>query len=222
MAINKIVQTLEEAVSGFFDGATVLVSGFGEAGSPTALLEALSLQGLKGLTIVSNNAGSGDTGLARLISGGSVKKLICSYPKPPGSERFGELYLRGEIELELTPQGTLSERIRAGGAGIGGFFTRTGADTQLAEGREIREIDGDLYVFESPIRADFALMRAYQADRWGNLTFRRTARNFGPTMAAAANVSIAQVAEVVPLGQLDPEQIVTPGILIDRAIRIAA
>lgn len=220
MPINKIVHSMSEALTGVQDGATVLVGGFGEAGSPVALLEALSDLGLSDLTVVSNNAGAGRRGLAALLAAGAVRKVICSYPRKPGSEVFGELYAVGAIELELVPQGTLSERIRAAGAGIGGFFTRTGADTILSEGKERRVIDGHDYVFETPLHADLALIKGYRADRWGNLVYRKTARNYGPAMATAAAITVAEVDEVVELGGLDPEAIVTPGIYVDRVLEV--
>jgi 3-oxoadipate CoA-transferase alpha subunit len=220
MPIDKIVESVEAAVDGVKDGDTLLVSGFGEAGSPTALLDALVARSLRDLVVVSNNAGFGTQGLAALISSGAVRRMICSYPKPPGSEAFGELFLAGEIELELVPQGTLSERIRAAGAGIGGFYTRTGAGTALAEGKEVRLIDGEEYVLEAPLHADHAFIRGSQADRWGNVVYRKSARNFGPSMATAAQSTIVEVASVVPLGTLDPESIVTPGVFVDRVVEV--
>jgi 3-oxoadipate CoA-transferase, alpha subunit len=218
--INKIMSSVEEAVDGVQSGDTLLVSGFGEAGSPEALLDALATRPLKDLVVVSNNAGYGQVGLAALIKSGAVRKLVCSYPKPPGSELFGELYLAGEIELELVPQGTLSERIRAAGAGIGGFFTRTGADTLLAEGKERRIISDEEYVLEQPLHADFAFIRAWKADRWGNVVYRKTSRNFGPAMAMAARTTAIEVQEIVQLGELDPESIVTPGIFVNRVVEV--
>jgi 3-oxoadipate CoA-transferase alpha subunit len=216
--INKLSQSLEAAVAGIHDGATVLIGGFGTAGQPAELIDALIAHGARDLTIVNNNAGNGETGLAALLKARRVRKIICSFPRQADSQVFDALYRAGEIELELTPQGNLAERIRAAGAGIGGFFTPTGYGTRLAEGKETRVIDGKHYVFETPIHADFALIKAYRGDRWGNLTYRKTARNFGPVMAMAARCTIAQVSEVVELGQLDPETIVTPGIFVQRVV----
>ena len=217
--INKIFATLEEAVADVHDGATVMIGGFGNAGMPSALIDALIAQGARELTIVNNNAGNGDTGLAALLKAKRVRKIICSFPRQSDSHVFDALYRAGEIELELTPQGNLAERIRAAGAGIGGFFTPTGYGTLLAEGKETRLIDGRHYVLESPIHADFALIKALRGDRWGNLVYRKTARNFGPIMAMAAKCAIAQVSEVVELGELDPEAIVTPGIFVQRVVK---
>ncbi|MFM8464733.1 MAG: 3-oxoacid CoA-transferase subunit A, partial [Burkholderiaceae bacterium] len=208
------------AVAGIHDGATVMIGGFGHAGMPKALIDALIEQGATDLTIVNNNAGNGDTGLAALLAAGRVKKIICSFPRQSDSHVFDALYRAGKIQLELTPQGNLAERIRAAGAGIGGFFTPTGYGTQLAEGKETRLIDGRQYVLESPIHADFALIKALKGDRWGNLVYRKAARNFGPIMASAARCTIAQVDEIVPLGALDPEVIVTPGIFVQRVVQI--
>lgn len=216
--INKISQSLEAAVADIHDGATVLIGGFGTAGQPAELIEALIARGARELTIVNNNAGNGDTGLAALLKARRVRKIICSFPRQADSQIFDALYRAGEIELELTPQGNLAERIRAAGAGIGGFFTPTGYGTRLAEGKETRVINGKNYVFETPIHADFALIKGHIGDRWGNLTFRKTARNFGPIMAMAARCTIAQVSEVVELGQIDPENIVTPGIFVQRVV----
>ncbi len=216
--IDKIVPSLEAAVADIPDGATVMIGGFGNAGMPSALIDALIAQGARELTIVNNNAGNGDTGLAALLAAKRVRKIVCSFPRQADSHHFDALYHAGEIELELTPQGNLAERIRAAGAGIGGFFSPTGYGTLLAEGKETRLIDGRHYVLESPIHADFALIKAHQGDRWGNLVYRKTARNFGPIMAMAAKVTIAQVGEVVALGELDPEHIVTPGIFVQRIV----
>ncbi len=216
--INKIVGSLEAAVADVKDGATVMIGGFGNAGMPSALIDALIGQGARDLTIVNNNAGNGDTGLAALLKARRVRKIICSFPRQADSHVFDALYRAGEIELELTPQGNLAERIRAAGAGIGGFFSPTGYGTLLAEGKEIRLIDGRHYVLESPIHADIALIKAHRGDRWGNLVYRKTARNFGPIMAMAARCTIAQVSEVVALGELDPEAIVTPGIFVQRIV----
>ncbi|MFZ3287447.1 MAG: 3-oxoacid CoA-transferase subunit A [Telluria sp.] len=216
--INKISGSLEAAVVDIKDGATVMIGGFGNAGMPSALIDALIGQGARELTIVNNNAGNGDTGLAALLKAGRVRKIICSFPRQADSHVFDSLYHAGKIELELTPQGNLAERIRAAGAGIGGFFSPTGYGTLLAEGKETRLIDGRHYVLESPIHADFALIKALRGDRWGNLVYRKTARNFGPIMAMAAACTVAQVGEVVELGQLDPETIVTPGIFVQRVV----
>jgi 3-oxoadipate CoA-transferase, alpha subunit len=219
--IDKIVATCEAALADVHDGATVMIGGFGTAGLPNELTEALIAQGAKDLTIVNNNAGNGDGGLAALIGAGRVRKIVCSFPRQADSWHFDRAYRAGLIELELVPQGNLSERIRAAGAGIGGFFTPTGYGTELAAGKETRVIDGRGYVLESPIHADFALIKAERGDRWGNLTYRKTARNFGPVMAMAAKVTVATVHEVVALGELDPETIVTPGIFVQRVVPIA-
>lgn len=218
--VNKIFPGIAEAIAGIPDGATVMIGGFGNAGMPKALIDALIAQGASDLTIVNNNAGNGDTGLAALLAAGRVKKIICSFPRQADSHVFDGLYRAGKIELELTPQGNLAERIRAAGAGIGGFFTATGYGTLLAEGKETRVINGKHYVLESPIHADFALIKALKGDRWGNLVYRKAARNFGPIMAMAASCTIAQVDEVVDLGELDPEVIVTPGIFVQRVVQI--
>ena len=220
--IDKTCDTLERAVADIPDGATIMIGGFGNAGMPSALIDALLAQGARELTIVNNNAGNGETGLAALIKARRVRKMVCSFPRQADSHHFDGLYRAGEIELELTPQGNLAERIRAAGAGIGGFFTPTGYGTLLAEGKETRLIDGRQYVFETPIHADFALVKALRGDRWGNLVYRKTARNFGPIMAMAAKVTIAQVAEVVELGGIDPETVVTPGIFVQRVVKEAA
>lgn len=216
--INKISESLEAAVSGIHDGAAVMIGGFGNAGMPAALIDALIAQGARDLTIVNNNAGNGDTGLAALLKAKRVRKIICSFPRQTDSHVFDALYRSGEIELELTPQGNLAERIRAAGAGIGGFFSPTGYGTLLAEGKETRLINGKHYVLESPIHADFALIKAHRGDRWGNLVYRKTARNFGPIMAMAAKCTIAQVSQIVALGELDPETIITPGIFVQRVV----
>jgi 3-oxoadipate CoA-transferase alpha subunit len=220
--IDKTFESLERAVADIHDGATVMIGGFGNAGMPAALIDALIAQGARDLTIVNNNAGNGETGLAALLKAKRVRKIICSFPRQADSHHFDALYRAGEIELELTPQGNLAERIRAAGAGIGGFFTPTGYGTLLAEGKETRVINGRNYVLESPIHADFALIKALRGDRWGNLVYRKTARNFGPIMAMAAKTTIAQVSEIVPLGELDPEVIVTPGIFVQRVVKEAA
>ena len=219
--IDKIFPTLEAAVADVADGATVMIGGFGTAGLPNELTEALLAQGARELTVVNNNAGNGDSGLAALLAAGRVRKIICSFPRQVDSHHFDRLYRAGRIELELVPQGNLAERIRAAGAGIGGFFTRTGYGTELDQGKETREIDGRMYVLESPIHADFALIKAERGDRWGNLTYRMTARNFGPVMAMAARTTVATVHELVDLGALDPESVVTPGLFVQRVVRIA-
>ncbi|MGW2686593.1 3-oxoacid CoA-transferase subunit A [Streptomyces sp. NPDC001414] len=211
----------DEAVAGVQDGATVLVGGFGMAGMPVALIDALIRQGATGLTVVSNNAGNGDTGLAALLAAGRVRKVICSFPRQTDSWVFDGLYRAGRIELEVVPQGTLAERLRAAGAGIGAFYCPTGAGTLLAEGKEVREIDGRLHVLEYPIRGDVALIGAHRADRMGNLVYRKTARNFGPVMATAATTVVAQVREVVETGAIDPETVVTPSIFVDRVVQVA-
>jgi 3-oxoadipate CoA-transferase alpha subunit len=216
--INKVSESLQAGVNDIHDGATVMIGGFGNSGMPAALIDALLEQGARELTLVNNNAGNGDTGLAALLKAKRVRKIICSFPRQVDSHHFDALYRAGEIELELTPQGNLAERIRAAGAGIGGFFSPTGYGTLLAEGKETRVIDGRNYVFETPIHADFALIKALRGDRWGNLVYRKTARNFGPVMAMAAKCTIAQMVEVVDLGELDPEAIVTPGIFVQRVV----
>ncbi len=219
--INKVVASLDAAVADIHDGATVMIGGFGTAGMPAELIDALIDQGARELTIVNNNAGNADTGLAALLKAKRVKKILCSFPRQSDSYVFDALYRAGEIELELVPQGNLAERIRAAGAGIGAFFTPTGYGTLLAQGKETRLIDGRDYVLEYPIHADFALIKAWQGDRWGNLVYRKAARNFGPIMASAAKCTIAQVQEVVELGELDPEVIVTPGIFVKRVVPAA-
>jgi len=218
--IDKTFPTVHEALADVRDGATVMIGGFGTAGLPSELVDALIAQGARGLTIVNNNAGNGDTGLAALLAKKRVRKIICSFPRQADSHHFDALYRSGEIDLELVPQGNLAERIRAAGAGIGGFFTPTGYGTLLAEGKETREIDGRMYVLEAPIHADFALIKAERGDRWGNLTYRMTARNFGPVMAMAAKTTVATVHEIVELGSLDPEAVVTPGIFVQRVVRV--
>ncbi len=218
--INKVVSSVAEAVAGIPDGATVLVGGFGTAGMPIHLIDALIEQGAKDLTIVSNNAGNGDTGLAALLRAGRVRKIICSFPRQADSWVFDGLFRAGEIELEVVPQGNLAERMRAAGAGIGAFFCPTGFGTLLAGDRETRVIDGRNHVLEYPIHGDFALIKALRGDRWGNLVFRKTARNFGPVMATAAKLTIVEVDEVVELGALDPEAVVTPGIFVQRIVPV--
>jgi 3-oxoadipate CoA-transferase alpha subunit len=219
--INKIAASVEEALAPIKDGATVMVGGFGGAGQPAELIDGLIAHGARDLVIVNNNAGNGETGLAALLKGGQVRKIICSFPRQPDSYVFDALYRAGKIELELVPQGNLAERIRAAGAGIGAFFSPTGYGTLLAEGKETREIDGKMYVLEQPIRADVALIKAEQGDRWGNLTYRKTARNFGPVMASAAAMTVASVHEIVELGGLDPEAVVTPGLFVQRVVKVA-
>lgn len=218
--IDKTVPSVEQAIGDIPDGATVMIGGFGRAGQPVELIDALIAHGAKNLTIVNNNAGNGDTGLAALLANKQVRKIICSFPRQSDSWVFDGLYRAGEIELELVPQGNLAERIRAAGAGIGAFFSPTGVGTELAEGKEEREIDGRRYVLEYPIRADFALISALRADRWGNLVYRETARNFGPIMASAATTTIAQVDELVSLGDIEPETVVTPGIFVNRVVAV--
>lgn len=220
--INKIVPSLEAAVADIADGSTILIGGFGGAGMPSELMSALIAQGAKELTVVNNNAGNADSGLAALIAAKQVRKIICSFPRQADSHHFDRAYRAGELELELVPQGTLAERIRAAGAGIGAFFTPTAHGTLLAEGKETRRILDRDYVLEYPIHADYALIKADRGDRWGNLTYRMTARNFGPIMASAAKCTIAQVRETVELGALDPEAVVTPGIFVKRVVKTGA
>ena len=212
----------DAALAGLQDGATVLIGGFGPAGQPVELIDALLRTDVGDLTVVNNNAGNGTIGLAALLAAGRVRKIICSFPRQSDSFVFDELYRAGKIELELVPQGNLAERIRAAGAGIGAFYTPTGVGTPLAEGKEVRRIDGRDYVMELPLRGDVALVKALTADTWGNLVYRKTARNFGPIMAAAATTTVAQVASVVPAGGLDPEVVVTPGIYVDRVLDLSA
>jgi 3-oxoadipate CoA-transferase alpha subunit len=218
--LSKLVPDLEAAVDGVADGAVVLIGGFGMAGQPLALIDALLEQGAGDLTVVSNNAGNADIGIARLLAAGRVRKVVCSFPRQSDSYVFDELYRAGKVELEVVPQGNLAERIRAGGAGIGGFFSPTGVGTLLADGKETRVIDGRTYVLESPIRGDVALIGAYRGDRLGNLVYRKTSRNFNPMMATAATLTIASVHEIVPVGDLDPEAVVTPGIFVDRVVAV--
>jgi len=219
--INKIVASPAEAVADIFDGAVVMISGFGEAGSPIELIHALIDQGAKDLTVISNNTGSGHVGLAALIAHRRVKKMICSFPRTANSMVFPELYNNGEIELEIVPQGTLAERIRSGGAGIPAFYTPTSVGTPLAEGKESRTFDGKTYVLERTIRADFSLVKCRAADRYGNLVYNKTARNFGPIMCTAAEATIVQAKQIVDLGQLDPEAVVTPGIFVGKVVEVA-
>lgn len=220
--IDKRVKTVEDAVAGVRDGATVLVAGFGIVGVADHLLEALHDQGAKELTIVANNSGNGDYGLARLINSGRVRKVICSYPRSGDYSAFLNAYKAKSLELELVPQGTISERMRCAAAGLGGFFSPVSAHTKLAEGKEAREIDGRLHVFEKPLRGDVALLKANKADRWGNLTYLKSARNFNPVMAMAADLSIVEVDEIVELGSLDPEAVATPGVFVDRVVAVGA
>ncbi len=218
--INKIAGSPEAALADVHDGATVMIGGFGTAGLPNELIDALIARGCRDLTIVNNNAGNGDTGLAALLAARRVRKIICSFPRQTDSHHFDRLYRAGQIELELVPQGNLAERIRAAGAGIGAFFTPTGYGTELARDKETRVIDGRGYVLEMPIHADFAPIKAERGDRWGNLIYRMTARNFGPIMAMAARVAVASVHEVVELGELDPEAVVTPGLFVQRVVKV--
>jgi len=213
-----VCESTDEAVAGVEDGSTLLIGGFGMAGMPVALIEALIRQGASDLTVVSNNAGNGDTGLAALLAAGRVRKMVCSFPRQSDSWVFDGLYRDGDIELEVVPQGNLAERMRAAGAGIGAFFCPTGVGTPLAEGKEVREINGRRYVLEYPIKGDLALIGAHRADRAGNLVYRKTARNFGPVMATAATTVAAQVREVVDIGAIDPEVVITPGIYVDRVV----
>lgn len=218
--ISKIVKNIQEAVAGIPDGSTIMVGGFGTAGQPHELIDALIEQGARDLVIINNNAGNGDTGLAALLATGRVRKIICSFPRQVDSHVFDGLYRAGKLELELVPQGNLAERIRAAGAGIGGFYTPTAVGTPLAEGKETRNINGRDYILEYPLHADFALIKAHRADRWGNLVYRKTARNFGPIMATAAKTTIAQVDSLAELGELDPEAIVTPGLFVQRVVAL--
>ena len=218
--INKIARSVAEALAGVQDGATVLIGGFGTAGIPNELIDGLIAQGARDLTIVNNNAGNADTGLAALLQTGRVRKIICSFPRQADSYVFDELYRSGKLELELVPQGNLAERIRAAGAGIGAFFSPTGYGTELAKGKETREINGKAYVLEMPIHGDVALIKAERGDRWGNLMYRKAARNFGPVMATASRLTVATVHEIVELGDMDPEHIVTPGIYVHKIVKI--
>lgn len=218
--LTTFVESTDHAVAGIADGSTVLIGGFGTAGQPIELIEALVRSGVRDLTVVANNAGNGNEGLATLIGNGQVRRILCSFPRQNASWHFDRAYREGRIELEVVPQGTLAERIRAGGSGIGGFFTPTGYGTPLADGKETRVIDGRGYVFEHPIVGDVALVKAYRADRIGNLVYRKTSRNFGPVMAMASARTIAQVMEVVDVGQLDPEVIVTPSIFTHTVVTV--
>jgi 3-oxoadipate CoA-transferase alpha subunit len=218
--IDKFVRSMAEAMAGIQDGAVVLIGGFGSIGQPNALIDGLIEQGAKNLTVVSNNVGVGRVGLARLLGTGRVRKIICSYPRTSDPAVFDELYRAGRIELELVPQGTMAERMRAAGAGIPAFFTPTGVGTRLAAGREVREFGGRPYLLEEALHGDVALIEAWEADRWGNLTFRSSARNFNPVMATAATLTIAQTQHAVELGALDPEKVATAGIFVDRVIHV--
>jgi 3-oxoadipate CoA-transferase alpha subunit len=218
--IDKQVQDVAAAVAGIRDGSTLLFAGFGSVGEPVALIEGVLETGARDLTIVCNNSGTGEVGLAKLIKERRVRKLICSFPRTSDSQCFEEAYAEGAIELELVPQGTMSERMRAAGAGIAGFYTRTSAGTKLAAGKETRDFDGRQHVLERPLKGDVALVKALKADRWGNLVYRKSARNFNPVMAMAADLTIVQVKEIVPLGALDPETIVTPSVFVDRIVEV--
>jgi len=223
--INKFVDSVAEALADTRDGATVLIGGFGTAGIPDELIEGLLVQGAKDLTLVNNNAGNGDQGLTALLKAGRVRKVVCSFPRQTDSDVFDGLYRSGQVELELVPQGNLAERIRAAGAGIGGFFSPTGYGTDLAKNadgsmKETREINGRMYVYETPIHGDLALIRAERGDRWGNLTFRKAARNFGPVMAMAARKTVASIFEKAELGGIDPETVITPGIFVHAVVHI--
>ena len=218
--INKIVQSMAEAMAGIRDGAVVLLGGFGSIGQPNALIEGLIEQGAADLTVVSNNAGTGRAGLARLLELGRVRKIICSYPRSAGSVVFEEVYRAGKIELEIVPQGTMSERMRAAGAGIAAFYTATAVGTKLAAGKEEREINGRRYILEDALPGDVALVEAWEADRWGNLTYKSSARNFNPVMAAAAKLTIVQSQHIVELGALDPDQVMTAGIFVHRVVHV--
>ncbi|MET7695535.1 3-oxoacid CoA-transferase subunit A [Streptomyces sp. NPDC005483] len=222
MSRAEILASADAAVAGIEDGSTILVGGFGLAGMPFDLIDALIRQGAKDLTIVSNNAGNGDVGLAALLAAGRVRKVLCSFPRQADSWVFDGLYRAGKIELEVVPQGNLAERMRAAGAGIGAFYCPTAVGTPLAEGKEEREIDGRRYLLEYPIKGDYALIRAHVADTMGNLVYRKTARNFGPVMATAATTTIVQVDEVVEPGELDPEAVVTPSVYVDRVVQVEA
>lgn len=219
--IDKTVPSMEAALADVFEGATIMIGGFGAAGTPNQLIDALIARGTRGLTIVNNNAGNGEAGVAALLAAGRVRKIICSFPRQADSHHFDRIYREGRVELELVPQGNLAARIQAAGSGFGAIYTPTGFGTLLSVGKETREIGGRGYVLEYPIHADFALIKAQSADRWGNLTYYKAARNFGPIMATAARCTIAQVQEIVPLGALDPEAIVTPGIFVRRVVALS-
>jgi 3-oxoadipate CoA-transferase alpha subunit len=219
--MTTVVGDADEAVAGITDGSTVLIGGFGTAGQPIELIDALIRSGVRDLTVVNNNAGNGQVGLAALLANGQIRKIICSFPRQADSYVFDELYRAGKVELDLVPQGNLAERLRAAGAGIGAFFSPTGVGTPLAEGKERRTIDGRHYVLEYPIKGDVALIKALRADTLGNLVYRKTARNFGPVMATAAKITVVQVSEIVQPGGIDPEVVITPGIFVDRIVKIA-
>ena len=218
--IDKVVRSMAEAMAGIGDGAVVLIGGFGAVGQPDALIEGLIEQGASGLTVVSNNAGTGHAGLARLMELGRVRRIVCSFPRSAGSVVFEDLYKAGKLELEIVPQGTLAERLRAAGAGVAAFYTPTGAVTLLARGKEARDFGGRPHLLEYALKGDVALIEAWQADRWGNLTYRRSGRNFNPVMATAAALTIVQAQHIVPLGALDPEAVVTPGIFVNRVLHV--
>lgn len=218
--INKIVPTMADAVAGVKDGMTILLGGFGSVGQPNHLVQGVIDLGVKNLVVVANNAGGGHVGLALLMELGRVRKIICSFPRSSNSTIFEELYRAGKIELEIVPQGTMAERIRAAGAGVGAFFTPTGVGTKMAEGKEVREINGRMMVLEHALHAEIALVEAWQADRWGNLMYRRSGRNFNPVMATAANLTIVQSQHIVELGELEPENIMTPGLYVDRVVHV--
>jgi 3-oxoadipate CoA-transferase alpha subunit len=217
--LNKIVPSLEEAAAGIFDGATVLIGGFGEVGVPYQLIGALARSGAKRLTVVNNNAGNRDQGVAELLLAGAVSKVICSFPHYPDGHVFRELHQAGKVELELVPQGTMSERMRCAGAGLGGFLTPTGVGTDVAEGKQLIQLHGQDYLLEEPLRGDFAIIRAHRGDRWGNLTYRMAMRNFNPVMAMAAETTIAEVDEIVELGALDPENVHSSGVFVHRVVK---
>jgi 3-oxoadipate CoA-transferase alpha subunit len=218
--IDKTVATALEAIADLRDGAAIMISGFGDAGAPADLIQAVVDHGATGLTVISNNAGSGEVGIAALVKAGRVRKVICSFPRMAASHHFEQRYRSGELELELVPQGNLAARIQAAGSGLGAIYTPTGFGTLLAEGKETRNIDGRDYVLEYPIHADFALVKARLGDRWGNLVYRKAARNFGPIMAMAAKCTVVQVDRIVPLGEIDPEIVVTPGIFVKRLVEL--
>ena len=218
--IDKIVQSIADALSGVRDGATVLMGGFGAVGQPDELIEGLIEQGAKELTVVSNNAGAGKVGLAKLLAAGRVRKIICSFPRVAGSTVFEDLYRAGKLELEIVPQGTLAERLRAAGAGIAAFYTPTAAGTKLAQGKDVRDFNGRPHVMELALRGDVALVEAWEGDRWGNLTYRESGRNFNPVMAMAADLTVAQVHHIRQLGEIAPDNVHTPGIFVNRVVRV--
>jgi 3-oxoadipate CoA-transferase alpha subunit len=218
--IDKIVQSIADALAGVRDGATVLMGGFGAVGQPDELIEGLIEQGAKDLTVVSNNAGAGKVGLAKLLAAGRVRKIICSFPRVAGSTVFEDLYRAGKLELEIVPQGTLAERLRAAGAGIAAFYTPTAAGTKLAQGKDVRDFNGRPHVMELALRGDVALVEAWEGDRWGNLTYRESGRNFNPVMAMAAALTVAQVHHIRALGEIAPDNVHTPGIFVNRVVRV--